>query len=90
MRLIDVHGLPHELTETQVKMMITIGWVAFLSAWIMNGLYYLTHPCAVDFSPTRFRDKMFVYILGKKYTFMSCSCQGPRYRNNKKREDLTR
>ena len=63
--MIDVNGLTHELTEHHVSLMIIIGWLTFIAAWLMNGLYYKTHPCAVDFSPKRFRDKMFIYIFGK-------------------------
>ena len=72
MKLIDINGVPHELTEAQVRMMIMIGWLTFLAAWVMNILFYKTHPSAVDFSPKRFRDKMFIYIFGKKYSLI-CS-----------------
>ena len=72
MRLIDVNGLPHELTELQVWMMITIGWLTFIAAWVMNICFYKTHPSSVDFSPKRFTEKMFIYIFGKKYS-LSCS-----------------
>ena len=72
MRLIDVNGLPHDLTEHQVRMMITIGWMTFLAAWVMNIFFYKTHPSAVDFSPKRFKDKMFIYIFGKKYSLICC------------------
>ena len=87
MRLIDVNGLPHELTEHQVRMMITIGWLTFLAAWVMNICFYKTHPSAVDFSfsPERFRDKMFIYIFGNKYSLNAClgcttcsDCKGER------------
>ena len=64
MRLIDVNGAPHALTEHQVRMMITIGWVTFLAAWLMNLLNYKVHPSSVNFSP---KEKMFIYIFGKKY-----------------------
>ena len=84
MRLIDVNGLPHELTEYQVRMMIALGWLTFLAAWLMNGLFYKTHPSAVDFSRKRFRDKMFIYICGEKYS-LSCGryicCQGKNLRH---------
>jgi len=72
MKLIDVNGLPHELTEYQVRMMITIGWLTFLAAWIMTICFYKTHPSAVDFSLKRFKEKMFIYIFGKKYNLI-CS-----------------
>ena len=78
MRLIDVNGLSHELTEYQVRTMITIGWLTFLAAWVMNICFYKTHPSAVDFSPKRFKDKMFIYIFGKKYSLICSlrSCLG--------------
>ena len=64
MRLVDVNGAPHVLTEYQVKMMITIGWVTFLAAWLMNLLNYKVHPSSVNFTP---KGKMFLYIFGTKY-----------------------
>ena len=67
MRLIDVNGLAHELTEHQVRMMITVGWLTFLAAWLMTIIFYKTHPSAVDFSPKRLPDKLFIYIFGEKY-----------------------
>ena len=72
MKLIDVNGLPHDLTEYQVHM-ITIGWLTFLAAWVMTICFYAKHPSAVDFSPRRFKEKMFIYIFGKKYS-LNCCC----------------
>ena len=69
MRLIDVNGIPHVLTEHHVRIMIIIGWVTFLAAWLMNLLNYKVHPSSVNFSP---KDKMFIYIFGKKY-HLDCS-----------------
>ena len=64
MRLIDVNGAPHVLTEHQVWVMITIGWISFLAAWLMNLLNYKVHPSSVNFNT---KEKMFIYIFGKKY-----------------------
>ena len=78
MTLIDVHGNPHIMTQTQVTSLIIIGWVAFFSAWMMNILYYKVHPSDVDFSPRRFRSQMvnlvslnFVEIIGTNSTSTS-------------------
>ena len=71
MRLIDVNGAPHVLTEYQVKMMITIGWVTYMAAWLMNLLNYKVHPSFVNFNP---KAKMFVYIFGKKYNLRCNLC----------------
>ena len=82
MTLIDVHGNPHKITREHVNSMISIGWVAFFFAWMMNILYYMVHPSDLDFCPRRFRsqkaklcllphlsyprDKLFIHICGKK------------------------
>ena len=71
MKLIDVNGLPHVLTEHQVRMMVTIGWITFLAAWMMNILNYKVHPSAVNF---RLKNKMFIYIFGKKYNLHCIFC----------------
>ena len=66
MRLIDVNGNPHPMTKFQVRMMIMIGWLAFLLAGLMNVLFYNVHPSFVDFSPKRFKEKCFIYFFGRK------------------------
>ena len=69
MKLIDVNGNPHPMTKFQVRMMIMIGWLAFLLAALMNILFYKTHPSFVDFSPKRFKEKCFIYFFGRKIAF---------------------
>ena len=69
MRLIDVNGNPNPMTKFQVRMMIMIGWLSFLLAWLMNILFYKVHPSFVDFSPKRLKKKCFIYIFGRKLTF---------------------
>ena len=71
MRLIDVNGNSHPMTKHQVRMMMLLGWVAFLFAWLMNILFYKVHPSAVDFSPKRYKEKCFLYVVGKKMDFFS-------------------
>ena len=66
MKLIDINGNSHELTKFQVRVLILTGWLAFLSAWIMNILFYMVHPSSVDVKPARFGDKCFIFIFGKK------------------------
>ena len=74
MKLIDVNGNPHVMTPHQVSVMIIIGWVSFLCAWIMNILFYKVHPSSVDFSLAGLYKKMFIYICGRK---ISLRCSGP-------------
>ena len=69
MKLIDVNGYPHDLTPSQVRLMMAIGWMAFFSSWTMNILFYSVHPSAVDFSIERLREKCYIYILGRKYEY---------------------
>ena len=66
MKIIDVNGRPHTLTQYQVQNMLVISWVFFLLSWIFNILYYKVHPSAVDFNLKRSRAKLFIYVLGKK------------------------
>ena len=69
MRLIDVNGNPHPMTKFQVRMMILIGWVAFILAGFMNVLFYTVHPSFVDFNPKRFKERCFIYFFGRKVVF---------------------
>ena len=71
MRLIDVNGIPHPMSKFQVRMMMLIGWMAFLLAWLMNILFYKVHPSAVDFSLKRYKEKCFLYVFGIKMNFFS-------------------
>ena len=40
MKLIDINGIPHDLTPTQVRVMMAIGWVSFILSWAFNALFY--------------------------------------------------
>ena len=40
MKLIDINGIPHALTPTQVRVMVAIGWISFLLSWAFNALFY--------------------------------------------------
>ena len=40
MKLIDINGIPHELTPTQVRVMMAIGWISFFLSWAFNSLFY--------------------------------------------------
>ena len=62
--------------------MMLVGWAAFLGSWLMNILFYLVvimnaliylliyfykvHPSSVDCDKKRFREKLFIYVQGKK------------------------
>ena len=69
MRLIDVNGNPHPMKKFQVRMMIMIGWLAFLLGALMNILFYKFHPSFVDFNSKRYKEKCLIYILGRKIVF---------------------
>ena len=66
MKLIDCNGYKHDMTKRQVRIMYTLGFTAFILSWIMNLCYYKVHPSAVDFRPKTFKEKCFIYVLGKK------------------------
>ena len=66
MKLIDINGYKHDMTKRQVRIMYTLGFIAFILSWIMNLCYYKVHPSAIDFRPKTFKEKCFIYVLGKK------------------------
>ena len=66
MKIDDVNGRPHTLTQYQVQMILVIGWVSFLASWICNIIYYKVHPSEVDFNPGRSKSRLFIYLLGRK------------------------
>ena len=65
MKLIDVHGVEHKLARHHVNWMISIGWVSFFLAAVLNIIYYKLHPSAVDFNFGRIGGKLFLNIFGK-------------------------
>ena len=69
MRLIDLNGNPHPVTKLNVIIMILIGWLAFVLAWLMNVLFYTVHPSFVDFNLKRFKERCFIYLFGRKIVF---------------------
>ena len=66
MKLIDVNGYEHDLTKRQVRIMYMLGFSAFILSSIMNLCYYKVHPSAVDFRLKTFKEKCFIYVLGRK------------------------
>ena len=51
---------------SQVRVMMAVGWMAFLVSWLMNILFYKVHPSAVDCSMKGVREKLFIHVQGKK------------------------
>ena len=64
MKLIDVNGNSHEFTSYHVHMMMIVGWVCFILAWILNIVYYFLHPSAVDFELSRLHEKLKIPVFG--------------------------
>ena len=64
MKLIDVNGNSHEFTSYHVHMMMAVGWVCFILAWILNIVYYFLHPSAVDFELSRLHEKLKIPVFG--------------------------
>ena len=40
MKLIDINGIPHPLSQGQVRVIMAIGWICFLLSWAFNTLFY--------------------------------------------------
>ena len=67
--LFNVH-----LCIPQVRMMMAVGWMAFMGSWLMNVLFYKVHPSSVDFSKKGMREKLFIHVQGEKRYL--CGYQG--------------
>ena len=52
--------------KSKVRVMMAVGWMAFMGAWLMNVLFYKVHPSGVDFSKKGIREKLFIHVMGKK------------------------
>ena len=65
MKLIDVNGNSHEFTSYHINMMMAVGWVCFILAWILNIVYYFLHPSAVDFKLSTFNQKLKIPVFGR-------------------------
>ena len=50
----------------QVRVMMAVGWMAFMGSWLMNVLFYKVHPSSVDFSKKGMREKLFIHVQGEK------------------------
>ena len=66
MKLVDTNGYSHELTPHQVRVMMTIGWLAFFFSCIMNISFYAVHPSMVDLSLMKLKRKCSIHIYGRK------------------------
>merc|ERR1719461_1242520 len=65
-KLVDINGNIHILSKLQVRVMMAVGWMAFMGSWLMNVLFYKVHPSSVDFSKKGMREKLFIHVQGEK------------------------
>ena len=65
-KIVDFNGRPSYLTQFEVHMTLVIGWAAFIMSNLVLMVHYLVHPSKVDFNLSRFRTRLFVYILGER------------------------
>ena len=66
MKLIDINGMTQEKTIHHVTMMMAVGWVTFLLSYVVNVAFYMIHPSGVDINRSRFRNKWYFYINGRR------------------------
>ena len=69
MKLVDVNGMEHQLSDYNVTMMLVVGWMSFILAYVFNIFYYKVHPSGVDFNISRFRNKLHFYVCGYRVDF---------------------
>ena len=79
-KIVDLNGRPSYLTKFEVYIILLIGWMAFIFSNILNMIHYKVHPSEVDFNLKRFRTRLFIYVLGKRWEL-------PGYVNDKVYED---
>ena len=65
-KIVDLNGRPSYLSQFEVHMILLIGWGAFIISNLLNMVHYTVHPSEVDFNLSRFRTRLFVYVLGKR------------------------
>ena len=63
--------------------MMAFGWMAFLSSWFVNVLFYKVHPSSVECSMKGVREKLFIHVQGKKrFLWGYRNPKGEKYFNN--------
>merc|ERR1719220_1789891 len=63
MKITDIYGNDHDLTQHHVRVMLTVGWFFFLVSWLVNIAYYKFHPSAVEVFDLS--DKWKLYVFGR-------------------------
>ena len=84
MKLIDVNGVKHDFKSNHVYMMLKVGWIFFLLAWILHIIYYKLHPSAVDFRLERVKGKYKEYrrfLFGRSHY----KCWSPQQENQERK-----
>ena len=66
-KIVDLNGRPSYLTKFEVNMILLIGWAAFIVSNLLNMVHYTVHPSEVDFNLSRFKTRLFIYFLGKRF-----------------------
>lgn len=80
--LVDTNEESHKLTKFQVRVMMAVGWTAFLGSWLMDILFYKVHPSSVDFSEKGMREKLFIHVQGEKrflWGYRNRDAEGEKY-----------
>ena len=63
MKIKDIYGNDHNLSQHHVIVMLAVGWACFLGSWLVNIAYYKVHPSAVEVFDLS--DKRKLYVFGK-------------------------
>ena len=64
MILLDMNGNIKFISPATVHVMLAVGWGAFIVSWIVNIIYYLLHPLAIDIDLGRFMQRLNFNFLG--------------------------
>ena len=64
MILLDMNGNIKFISPATVHVMLAVGWGTFIVSWIVNIIYYLLHPLAIDIDLGRFMQRLNFNFLG--------------------------
>ena len=65
MKIKDIYGNDHNLSQHHVIVMLAVGWACFLGSWLVNIAYYKFHPSAVEVFDLS--DKWKLYVFGRDF-----------------------
>ena len=74
------------INSYHIGVMLGVGWATFIVSYLINVAYYVVHPSGIDLNPSRFKNRLFVYVLGQK-KYLPWGEDGSEFDDGSKDED---